>query len=392
MIRLLRFIKGYIFFCAEGGFPERFLNLCSSRDITLWNVKNNGVKVEAYTSTGDFKRLSLPAENSGMTLKILKEGGLLFFAKSHKWRCGALLGLFLTALFWVYMSGYIWEVEVLPVDGVKVETFTESLSELGVKNGARKSKIDIIEVQNELMVMHPELQWVSLNIFGGKAQLEMTVVKEKEEENDTETPTNIVAGKSGAVTLVKAYFGTGVVKEGANVAKGELLISGVGTNADGSEYFVRSQGEVFAETKNEIVKAMKCKNKFKITSESSSQFSFYIFGIKIPFGKKHNGDFESQSETPLKSGKTVLPVAVIRTDNMLLSEKKCELTSKETELSALLKCVEEKRKLFSDAELKTVEFSSKASSEEVTVKASIVCIEDIGVEKVITLEDIKAKN
>lgn len=392
MIRLLRFIKGYIFFCAEGDFPERFLNLCSSKDINLWNVKNNGVKVEAYTSIGDFKRLSLPAENSGMVLKILKEGGLLFFVKRHKWRCGALLGLLLTVMFWVYMSGFIWEVEVLPVDGVKVEAFTESLSELGVKNGARKSKIDIIEVQNELMVMHPELQWVSLNIFGGKAQLEMTVVKEKEEENDTETPANIVAGKSGTVTLVKTYFGTGVVKEGANVAKGELLISGVGTNADGSEYFVRSQGEVFAETKNEIVKAVKCKNKFKITSESSSHFSFYIFGVKIPFGKKHDGAFESQSETPLKSGKTVLPVAVIRTDNMLLSEKGCELTSKETELSALLKCVEEKRSLFSDVELKAVEFSSEVTSEETTVKADIVCIEDIGVEKTITVENHKAKN
>lgn len=389
MIRLLRFLKGYVFFCAEGGFPERFLNLCSSKGINLWEVKNDGVKVEAYTSVADFKLLSIPAENSGMTLKILKEGGLLFFAKSHKWRCGAVLGLFLTAMFWMYMSGFIWEVEVLNDDGVKVETFTESLSELGVKNGARKSKIDIIEVQNQLMIMHPELQWVSLNIFGGKAQLEMTLVKEKTEENDTKTPSNIIAEKNGVVTLVKTYFGTGVVKEGASVVKGELLISGVGTNADGSEYFVRSQGEVYAKTENEITKTKESKNQFEITNTSNSRFSFYIFGVKIPFGKKPDGDFESQSETPLKSGETILPVAVIRTDNMLLSKKMCELTTDEMKYFALLECVEEKREKFSDAELKSVNLSSKTLAEETVVKAEIVCVENIGVEKTITVEEFE---
>lgn len=386
MIRFLRFVKGYVSFCAEGGFPERFLNLCSSKNINLWNVKNDGVKVEACTSVVDFKRLSIPAENSGMDLKILKEAGILFFVKSHKWRCGALLGLLLTAMFWVYMSGFIWEVEVPDIDSVKAETFTESLGKLGVKNGARKSEIDITDVQNQLMVMHPELQWVSLNIFGGKAQLEITLVKEKVEETDTKTPSNIIAGKAGNVTLVKTYFGTAVVKEGVSVVNGELLISGVGTNTDGSEYFVHSQGEVYAKTENEITKTKERGNQFEITNTSSSRFSFYIFGVKIPFGKKPEGDFESQNETTLKSGETSLPVAVIRIDNMLVSPKTCELTDEEMRYTALLECVEEKREKFSDAELKSVRLSSKTNAGKTVVKAKIICIENIGIEKTITVD------
>ena len=152
MIQILRLLKGYVEFCAEGGFPERFINLCNIRGINLWNVKNDGVKVVAFTTEREFQELKIPAENSGMTLKIIKSRGLKTFAKCHKWRCGIVSGIILAFCFWVFMSGFIWEVEVLATDGVNVENFTESLAELGVKIGARKSKIDIIQVQNQLIV------------------------------------------------------------------------------------------------------------------------------------------------------------------------------------------------------------------------------------------------
>ena len=38
IIRFLRFIFGYVEFCAEGGFPERFINLCSVYHVRLWDV------------------------------------------------------------------------------------------------------------------------------------------------------------------------------------------------------------------------------------------------------------------------------------------------------------------------------------------------------------------
>ena len=72
MIRILRLIKGYVEFCAEGGFPERFINLCKIHGISLWNVKNDGVKVYACTTEADFKRISLPTENSGLKIPIIK--------------------------------------------------------------------------------------------------------------------------------------------------------------------------------------------------------------------------------------------------------------------------------------------------------------------------------
>ena len=57
MVSLLRVLGGYTRFSAEGGFPERFLNLCKINGISLWNIENDGVKVEACTSAKEFEKI-----------------------------------------------------------------------------------------------------------------------------------------------------------------------------------------------------------------------------------------------------------------------------------------------------------------------------------------------
>lgn len=381
MIRVLRLLKGYVEFCAEGGFPERFINLCNIRGINLWNVKNDGVKVTAFTTEREFRELQIPAENSGMSLEIIKTSGLKAFAKRHKWRCGAVLGIALVFCFWIFMSGFIWEVEVLATDGVNAEAFTESLADYGVKIGARKSEIDIIQVQNQLMNEYSELLWVSLNIFGGKAQVEMSEFIEQKEITDTKAPINIVAKKKGEIVLVKGYNGENEVKEGDNVTKGSLLISGVVENFDGTEYFTHARGEVFARTENNIKKICICKNKITATQRADSGYYLYVFSLKIPLGLKAKGEFSAESERLLKSGGTELPFGVIREDNLSFTEKTVELSSEEARLYALLEGVRTKRKDYNGTQLERVEyeFYGRRSKGELSIK--INCIEDIAEEK-----------
>lgn len=386
MIQILRLLKGYVEFCAEGGFPERFINLCNIRGINLWNVTNDGVKVVAFTTEREFQELKIPAENSGMTLKIIKTRGLKSFSKRHKWRCGAVLGIVMAFCFWVFMSGYIWEIEILETEGVNVEDFTESLADLGVKIGARKSKIDIIQVQNQLMNEYSELLWVSINIFGGKAQVEMSGFVEQKEITDTGTPINIVAKKKGEIVLVKGYNGVNAVKEGDNVAKGSLLISGVVKNFDGSEYFTHARGEVFARTKNKEIINCPYENKSLITAQKDERYYLYVFSLKIPFGVKTGGEFLTESRKLLKSGETVLPFGIIRDDDLTTTGKSFQYSQKEAMLTGLLEGVKIKREKYNKSELKSVEyeFADNGNSGEINVK--INCIEDIAEERKILTE------
>ncbi len=387
MIQILRLLKGYVVFCAEGGFPERFINLCNIRGINLWNVKNDGVKVIAFTTEREFEELKTPAENSGMTLKIIKYRGLKAFAKRHKWRCGAVLGIVLAFCFWFFMSGYIWEVEIIETDGVNVEDFTESLANLGVKIGARKSKIDIIQVQNQLMNKYNNLLWVSLNIFGGKAQVEMSEFVEQKEIIDTKKPVNIVAKKKGEIVLVKGYNGVNAVKEGDNVTKGSLLISGVVKNFDGSEYFTHAKGEVYARTTNNEKIFCPYKNKAMTTCKKELRYYLYIFSLKIPLGFETKGDFLTESNKFLKSGKTILPFGIIREDNFAELRNNIEYSPKEAKLICFLDGVKMKREKYNKSELKSVKYEFVENENNGEIEVKINCVEDIATESLIFTEN-----
>ncbi len=386
MIQILRLLKGYVEFCAEGGFPERFINLCNIKGLNLWNVKNDGVKVFAFTTEQEFQELKTPAENSGMTLKIMKSRGLKSFAKRHKWRCGAVLGIVIAFSFWIFMSGFVWEIEIMETNSVNVEDFTESLENLGVKIGARKSKIDIIQVQNQLMNEYNELLWVSLNIFGGKVQVEMSEFVEQKEITDTKSPINIVARKNGEVVLVKGYNGVNAVEEGDNVTKGSLLISGVVQNFDGSEYFTHARGEIFAKTQNKEKIFCSYKNKGLLTAQKDCRYYIYIFSLKLPLSFKTSGSFLTESRKLLKSGETILPFGIIREDDASMVKSDVEYSTDEARFSALLDAVEIKREKYNQTELEVVKYEFISNDKNGQINMKINCIEDIAEEVKIQTE------
>ncbi len=387
MIQILRLIKGYVFFCAQGGFSERFINLCNNNNIVLWNVKNDGVKVYACTTIKDFKRINIAAENSGMEINEVKEKGLKAFIKCHKYRCGLCLGAFIASLVIVFLSGSLWEIEIVSTNGVNVESFTESLEELGVKKGARKSKIDILDVQEKLLDKHKELLWVSVNIFGSKAQIEISTVTQQKETIDKNTPTNIVAQKDGIITLVKGYYGVNVVKEGDNVVEGSLLISGVGKYADGNEYFTHAKGEVFAKTNNETLKTVNRKFKTHITTDGKSIYGLDVFSLQIPFGKIENNSFRTYSSVDLRSGETQLPLGVYRVDTYKTKQTDINFTDDESLLYCLCQIVLQKRIDYENAEILNAEYSFETDKQSFCLKQKISCIENIAVEQPLNVEN-----
>ncbi|MBR4286727.1 MAG: sporulation protein YqfD [Clostridia bacterium] len=386
MISIFRYVSGYVEFCAEGGFPERFLNLCKLNGISLWNVENDGVKVKACTSAKEFENISKPAKNSGMTVKTLENKGIPFWARRHKWRCGLLAGLIIAVCLVWYMSGFVWDVEIAQEEGVKINNFTETLAELGVKSGVRKSKIDVVEVQEALLDMYPELSWVSLNIFGDKIKVEYTPATPAPEIVDTKAPSNIVASKSGKIVLIEGYNGTNAVKEGAYVTQGSLLISGVNTNGDGSENIVRARGKVFAETKNTLTSTSEYENSLNISNGISLRYKIDLFGLKIPLGIKPKTETVTETDSPLRINSTILPVGVIRDEGISFSESNGEYSSQEIDMLNLLYCINEKRNAFKDAKIKAVSYKKNETEQGRKLTMTVVCVENIALEKPVYVE------
>ncbi len=388
MARLLRWILGYVSFIAEGGFTERFLNLCKINNISLWNVENDGVKVKAITSRKDFERINKASVNSGMDIVNVCEKGLPSLINQHKSRFGIAVGVVVFSLFIAIMSGFVWEIEIVEKDGVKLEGFTEALAAEGVKIGSVKSKIDILQVQENLLEKFPELNWISLNIFGSKVQIEYTPIKENEPLDDAKTPKNLVASKKGRVTLVEGYRGKNEVKEGMFVDKGQLLISSVLVNEDLSESFVHAKGKVFAETENEIGFNEKTKRKNAVITDNSNSYTLKLFGLNIPLGIKKDDGLLSHSSIDLKGNGVVLPIGFIRQDNLNFIENEITLTDAQSRLLLFEKCIEHKRSFYKDAKIDSVRFKFYGENNKKGVKLYIKCTENIAIEgKVLVAEN-----
>ena len=57
MISFFRYLKGYVRVRLTGYSPERFLNLCKSRHVEIWELQNNGFYYEMNVSIRDFRKL-----------------------------------------------------------------------------------------------------------------------------------------------------------------------------------------------------------------------------------------------------------------------------------------------------------------------------------------------
>ena len=152
MVNIIRLIKGYVSFEVFGGFPERFLNLCRLRGIDLHSVEINGDRITASADAKDMLGVREASERSGMEVKVNDERGLPFFLKRHKWRCGILVGLGVVVAFIAFMSGFIWEVEVIGDNRENNIRLEQTLRDLGVYSGARKSRINILEIQEQILL------------------------------------------------------------------------------------------------------------------------------------------------------------------------------------------------------------------------------------------------
>ena len=63
---LFRSINGYVRICLRGGSPERFLNLCNARGLTIWGILcgKNG-EYAAFMPLKDVRRVKPLVKKSG---------------------------------------------------------------------------------------------------------------------------------------------------------------------------------------------------------------------------------------------------------------------------------------------------------------------------------------
>ncbi len=285
---LMAYFLGYVTIEVEGYSIEKFMNLCNSEKIFLWNLKRLKTTImKVNVSIKDFKRLKTIAKKTKCRIKICNKKGLPFFFNRYKKRKIFII-LFLIVIIGIWaLSNFIWNIEIIGTDKIAKEEIQQLLDENNFKPGKCKIGLSTKEIINQIRLQRDDIAWVGIEISGTNAIVKIVEADLKPDIIPEEEYCNIVATKEAMITKVSALNGTPVVKEGDIVKKGSILIGGWLEGKYTGMRYVHANGEVQAKVwYSDKVKIPLKQTKKELTGNEENKYSVKINNFQINLSKK----------------------------------------------------------------------------------------------------------
>lgn len=412
LLKIIRYIKGYIRIRVIGYSAERFLNACSHKGIFLWGLKPVDGAYEMNITIKGFRQLKPIIRKTGTKVVIVRRFGLPFFL--HKYRKRKLFfgGAFLFIVMIIAMSRFIWNIDITGNQSRTDESILKFLGSKNVEDGMPKSDVDCARIVKDIRKEYDDIIWVSASIRGTRLIIQvkenedsLPVVNKTEEEKEQEAKenaTDIVADQDCVITDIVPRKGIAMVKEGDQVKKGDILISGqVPVNDDAGETIAYQYHESDADIRGQT--AISYEDSQEVTYLEKEYLDvqkeeYYIrVGdrfLRLATIKNQYEEWEMHSrERQLRIGKNFyLPVSYgIRTANPYRSEEK-KHTKKELQQILSLRF----KRYLADLEKKGVEIIENSvkiytGPEKAEAKGTLTVITPIGTQAPSQLLEIPVK-
>lgn len=236
MLEFVQYLKGYVCIRVWGYSPERFMNLCSNHDIFLWNIENRGEYYTMCITVDGFRRLKSIVKKTGTRVAIQKRCGLPFFVPKVKRRKIFLLGLVGSLIFWMWMSTFIWAVDLKGNYSISNEIFIDFLKENNVYVGMKRKDVNIEELEKKIRQDFNIVTWTSAKIDGTRLEIQIKENQvaaraggQKEQAGEKvkhEYGSDLIAQEDGMIVSMVTRKGVPQVAVNMEVKKGDILVSG----------------------------------------------------------------------------------------------------------------------------------------------------------------------
>lgn len=217
-----------------------------SASVNLFDVVRKSRKVVVFQVNREDESKALaffPSECYNVT--ILGTEGVFSVFDGLKKRPALFLCVIVCFCALFFLNGFVWRVEISgePDDVKQVESV---LKQRGIGAGSLKSSLDLDLAENLICNSLQNIKYAIISLKGCTVFVELYQKDVPEDIVDLNKPQSIYSNTSGVISRMLVISGTPRVSVGDKVEKGQLLIEGVRTFADGTQTPVCAAGEVYA--------------------------------------------------------------------------------------------------------------------------------------------------
>ncbi len=394
ILRLWNYLSGYVIIVVEGYFLEKFINICSHRQIRLWSVKwLKNSKIMMKISIDDFKLLRPITRKTKCRVHIINKRGLPFILHKYKNRKAFVLGSAIFVVLFFLISSFVWDISITGNEHVSTETIVEKLYNSGIRQGALKYSLNLDEVVDNMMLEISDLARISISLHGTRIFVDVSERRKPPDLIDKKIPCDIVALRDGVITSIVAKEGLETVKVGQTVTKGQLLITGIIQNSkikDAQPLLVHSMGTVKARTwyeasspvEQKVVKKQRTGLQKDMYSLGLLTKKYKLFHKEIPYNNSEHVEIRKK----LTIGKNfVLPIEWIVDQYFEYELHQCNIDIAQAEKNASEDALKLAQQLVpkNATIVKNDVYILKDGNGQSKAIATVECIENIGATKVI---------
>lgn len=295
MPSFILYFFGYLTITVSGRFCERFINVCTTNNILLWDIKRiskNSIRCKITISA--FRKLRQISYDTGVLIHINVKHGLPFVLNRYRGRKIALFSVLIFLVVIIVANQFVWGIEVRGNFKIPSEKIISVLNESGLKVGMKKSDINQQELKKDSLLAIPELAWLWVDKKGSKIIVD---VREKIETPEMLSPNeyyNVIAKKDAIIKTMTVKDGVPVVEEGETVLAGTVLVTGkIPVPAKQLTRYVRAKASVLARVWYEKKELFSTNSTTRHeTGKSKTLYTLNFFGNKIRLFHKDIAPYE----------------------------------------------------------------------------------------------------
>ena len=380
----LLFITGYRLLRAKCEQAEDLLNLCAKYGISLLGTELSDDGFYLLCSLLQSVRLLKRAKEYDIPITLISSHGIPSLFLRYRHRYGIALGILFSFFLILFSGSVVWDIRIDGEEKLDEDEVRLALEECGLSLGTPRRSIDIDALENRVLILSDDISWISVNIIGTVAEVEIREVQFPEDEQENEfSAANIVASQSGRIVGFENIKGNISVEIGENVTEGQLLLGGIyGDEESGFRYTV-AEGKVLAEVERDfLIEIPRSEMQKCYTGAQKCEKYLIFFKKRIKFFSNYRNlpttcdKIDIEEFFPAPNGKQ-LPVGIYTTRYAEYCYETVEHTDDEllaighSRLDTLL------RAELASSELLSKEIVTEIGENSLVIKCRVRCIENI---------------